>query len=95
MNTWLLSLLAITLTALTISVWPHQLMAQSKTFANVIPFATSTDRIGFFDQNSGSVYIYDNNLSECVFKGKMSDLGGTIHKLSDNTQSIAPSGNTY
>jgi len=78
MNKWFLSLIAVTLTALVFILLPNKLMAESKTFAHVIPFATNSGRVGFFDQANGMVYIYDSNLKDCVYKGQMSELGSTI-----------------
>jgi hypothetical protein len=94
MNRWLLSLMAITLTALVFTFFPNKLMAQGKAFSNVIPFSTNAGRVGFFDQSNGKVYIYDNDLSTCVFSGQMHDLGGSIQKLSSRS-SITTTGSTY
>jgi hypothetical protein len=52
----------------------------SKSFAGVIPFMTSNDRLGFFDQSSGMVYLYDDNISKCLFQGQISTLGSPIQK---------------
>ncbi|MDE1921180.1 MAG: hypothetical protein KGJ09_06410 [Candidatus Omnitrophica bacterium] len=55
-----------------------QSRAQQKSFAGVIPFSTTSDRIGFFDQTTGRVYIYDNNINNCLFIGQIRGLGQTI-----------------
>ena len=55
-----------------------QSKAQSKTFIGILPFMTSSDRLGFFDQNTGRVYMYDNNFSDCAFIGQVSVLGQPI-----------------
>lgn len=55
--------------------------ATAKSFMGVIPFATSGDRFGFFDQTSGRIYLYDSNISQCVFKGQVADLGQPIQAL--------------
>ena len=77
MHKYLLSLVVLGLTVLAVSL-PHKLMAQGKNFNNVVPFGTATGRVGFFDQNSGKIYIYDNNVHECVFTGHLTDLGSPI-----------------
>jgi len=55
-----------------------QSKAAGKSFAGVVPFTTSGDRFGFFDQASGKIYLYDSNISQCVFKGQLQDLGQPI-----------------
>lgn len=77
------------------TLWPNRLQAQGAGFNNIIPFSTNAGRVGFFDQASGKVYIYDNNLSECVFIGQLSSLGGSIQKISGNTPSINATGSLY
>ena len=62
-----------------------QSKAQGKTFSGIIPFVTGSDRVGFFDQNNGMVYIYDNNLSQCVFVGQIQTLGKTIKSDTGNS----------
>jgi len=59
--------------------------ATGKSFAGVVPFATSGDRFGFFDQNDGKIYLYDSNISQCVFRGQLEDLGKPIQAV-DVTQ---------
>ena len=59
-----------------------QSKAQNKGYAGVVPFVTSNDRVGFLDQNNGKVYIYDNNISQCVFVGQMQGLGQPIQIIS-------------
>ena len=55
--------------------------AENKGFAGVIPFSTAAGMIGFFNQNDGKVYIYDNNVSTCLFEGKIDELGKTAIKI--------------
>ena len=52
-----------------------QSKAQNKTLAGVMPFVTNNDRVGFLDQNTGRIYIYDNNISQCLFIGQIQSLG--------------------
>ncbi len=49
--------------------------AETKSFAGVVPFATPSGMVGFFNQNNGKIYIYDNNVSVCMFEGKIDELG--------------------
>jgi len=77
----------ITLLALNIGVLlmaSSKIFAQSESFHNVIPFFTSS-RMGFFNQNSGKIYIYDNNLENCLFVGHLQELGEPIVKDVENT----------
>ena len=44
-------------------------------FDGVIPFSTSGGFLGFFDQKSGTVYLYDQNYTKCVRVSKIDQLG--------------------
>ena len=67
-----------------------QSKADGKSFAGVVPFATSNGFFGFFNQNDGKFYLYDNNISECTFTGQLDELGKTITKIqAKNTAMIA------
>ena len=55
-----------------------QSKAQNKNFAGVIPFMTGGDRLGFFDQSNGKIYLYDNNFTQCLFSGQIQALGEAI-----------------
>ncbi len=61
-----------------------QSKASGKSFSGVVPFATSGDRFGFFDQSNGKIYLYDSNISQCVFIGQLEDLGKSIQSLDIN-----------
>jgi hypothetical protein len=54
-----------------------QSKAQNKNYSGIVPFATG-ERIGFFDQSNGRVYIYDNKIINCLFVGQMQGLGQPI-----------------
>ena len=58
-----------------------QSKAQTKNFAGVIPFVTSKDRVGFFDQTTGRIYMYDDNISQCVYTGQLESLGKAIEPM--------------
>jgi hypothetical protein len=64
-----------------------QSKAQGKSFAGVVPFVTSNNRVGFFDQGSGKVYMYDDNISQCLFIGQLTTLGQSIQIVNNNTPS--------
>lgn len=50
-------------------------------FPGVAPFNTPSGRFGLFEQGTGKIYLYDDNLSECVFIGQLKKLGEPIEKL--------------
>ena len=58
-----------------------QSKAQNKSFAGVIPFTTAGNRIGFLDQSNGKIYMYDDNMSQCVFVGQIQTLGQPIQVM--------------
>ena len=58
---------------------------RSRSFAGVIPFVTSNDRVGFFDQNNGRFYMYDSDVAKCVFVGQIHSLGKPIEAILTNT----------
>ncbi len=58
-----------------------QSKAQEKGFAGIAPFAIN-NRVGFLDQATGRVYIYDNNINQCLFIGQITGLGNPIEIIS-------------
>ena len=77
------TIIAVCLTILA-AAWiirPHTTLAQSKSFAGVYPFVTASGLFGLFNQSDGKIYIYNNNLSECIYKGQAGDLGEPIAKI--------------
>jgi len=54
---------------------------QTKNLAGVVPFVTSSDRLGFLNQNTGRIYMYDSSYSKCVFVGQISELGQPIEAV--------------
>ena len=80
------ALLVIVITALSFTLGATmQSKAQDKGFSGVVPFVTSNDRVGFLDQNTGRIYIYDNNIANCVFVGQIQSLGQPIQVISSNS----------
>jgi hypothetical protein len=63
-----------------------QSRAQDKNF-NVVPFVTSNDRVGFLDQSNGRIYMYDSNISQCLFVGQIQTLGQPIQTIASNPSS--------
>ena len=76
--------LVIVITVLSFSLGATmQSKAQDKAFAGIIPFVTSNDRVGFLDQTTGKIYMYDNNISACLFVGQIQTLGQPIQTLNN------------
>jgi hypothetical protein len=66
-----------------------QSAGQATAFSGVIPFVTSNNRIGFFDQKTGQIYMYDDNISTCIFIGQLSQLGQPVQvSKNENTPAI-------
>jgi hypothetical protein len=65
-----------------------QSKAQNKNYSGIVPFATGGDRIGFFDQSNGRVYIYDNNIVNCLFVAQIQSLGQPINIISASNPTI-------
>jgi hypothetical protein len=61
-----------------------QSRAQDRSFSGVYPFITSNDRVGFFDQSNGKIYVYDSNVTNCLFVGQIRNLGDSINTVSSN-----------
>jgi hypothetical protein len=59
--------------------------AQNKSFVGILPFMSDNGRVGFLDQNNGRVYLYDNNISQCLFVGQIQNLGQPIQVISANS----------
>ena len=60
----------------------NQNKTQTKNFTGVVPFVTNNDRVGFFDQKNGRIYVYDNNISQCLYVGQIQDLGQPVQAVS-------------
>ena len=74
--------LLIVITALSlVLVSTAQSKASNKNFSNIVPFMSSSDRLGFFDQSNGHVYMYDSNFSQCIYQGQVTALGKPIQAL--------------
>lgn len=56
-------------------------LAGTHSFAGVSQFTTPSGRIGFFEQGTGKIFIYDAAMSTCVFIGQLNVLGEPIEKI--------------
>ena len=59
-------------------------MAQTEaphSFPGVTAFTTSSGRFGLFESGTGKIFLYDDNLSSCVFIGQLKTLGEPIEKI--------------
>ena len=54
-------------------------------FEGIMPFVTSNDRVGFMDQANGRIYLYDGNLTNCIFVGQIDSLGKPINVINANS----------
>ena len=55
--------------------------APTYSFPGVSAFTTSSGRFGLFESGTGKIFLYDDNISECVFIGQLKTLGEPIEKL--------------
>ena len=53
----------------------------SYSFPGVNAFTTSSGRFGLFEPGTGKIFLYDDNLSDCVFIGQLKALGEPIEKI--------------
>ena len=84
--------LAMTLLTLTsFAILPQPLWADgTSSFEKVIPFATATGRLGFFDQSNGKIFVYDENWKNCVFKGQVKSLGEPLATFTESSSLSSP-----
>ena len=73
--------LIICLTVITLAIFflmnLNQSQAQSS-FAGVYPYSPGNGTVGFFDQNSGKIYVYTSDLSQLVREVRLEELGKTV-----------------
>ena len=62
-------------------------LAQSETtsFPGLVPFGLAAGRFGFFDRTTGKIFIYNDNATDCIFIGKLKELGKPIEKEHSDT----------
>lgn len=74
-KTLLNSLITIVL-AMTVSmIFQSTSKAQGSAFDKVVPFVNNVGYVGFFDQGTGIVYMYDGNIEKCLLKAQLGKLG--------------------
>ena len=52
-----------------------------RSFPGVNVFTTASGRLGFFEQGTGRIFIYNDNLSDCVYIGQLKALGEPIELI--------------
>ncbi len=67
---------------------------QTRSFPGVTTFTTATGRLGFFEQGTGKIFVYDSNFENCVFKGQLTELGEPI-TLTDDAPKTKPKSKSY
>jgi hypothetical protein len=55
--------------------------AESHAMPGVAPFMTPSGRLGLLEQGSGKIFVYDDNMGECVFIGQIKALGDPIEAV--------------
>ena len=70
--------------------------APAAAFNQVTPFVTSGGFLGFFDQPSGKIYLYDRELKNCVSVFQLQNLGDPIDVVrTASSKETAGDGVTY
>ena len=85
---YIYSIATFLLTALTASIlFQKYVQAEGETYSypSVVPFGVGAGRVGFFDRTTGKLYIYNENLDNCVFIGQMAQLGQPFKKEKSDT----------
>jgi hypothetical protein len=54
---------------------------QVQMFASVEPVSYISGMTGFFDRNTGMMYVYDVNMEKCVFIRQLGKLGDPMRKI--------------
>lgn len=60
---------------------PNTTVAQEKNYSGVFPFVTAAGILGLFDQKDGKLYMYNNNLTQVVYMGQVTELGKPLVRL--------------
>ncbi|MBP6343047.1 MAG: hypothetical protein KA403_03855 [Candidatus Omnitrophica bacterium] len=50
-------------------------------FPGVVPFTMSSGRFGFFEQGTGRIFLYDDNLNDCIYIGQLKKLGEPVIQI--------------
>jgi hypothetical protein len=54
---------------------------QAQMFASVEPVSYISGMTGFFDRNTGMMYVYDINMEKCVFIRQLGKLGDPMRRI--------------
>ena len=81
MNIRMIVIIAITVLVAALALRPSQTYAQKKDFAGVVPFAIPSGSVGFFNQTNGKVYVYDSDLTRCIYEGQLEELGQSFKTI--------------
>ena len=54
---------------------------QVQMFASVEPVSYISGMTGFFDRNTGMMYVYDINMEKCVFIRQLGKLGEPMRRI--------------
>lgn len=90
--TYILAGLTVILAVLVLRAPTTQAETNGASFAGVIPFINSTGYLGLFNQNTGKIYMYNSDLTKCVYEGKIEQLGKPFIKTE---QPAAAAANGY
>ena len=74
-------LLSLLLLAFSATIVQQKSFAQNQSFRNVQLFITSAGRMVFFNQNNGTIYIYDDDGQKCTFSAQLEELGKPIKPI--------------
>lgn len=56
----------------------RQSSASAARFSGVMPFTTALGLVGFFDQNDGKIYFYNEDLQKCISVSQVGTLGEPV-----------------
>jgi hypothetical protein len=54
---------------------------QAQMFSSVEPVSYISGMTGFFDRNTGMMYVYDVNMEKCVFIRQLGKLGEPMRRI--------------
>ena len=60
-------------------------IAQEANYYRTFPYGLGGGQVGFFDQQSGRVYVYDNDLKRCIYITRITELGQPMERLKSDT----------
>ena len=60
---------------------PETSFSQIRTFSHIAPFTTRSGLLGFFNKNSGKIYLYDEDFQKCVFIYQLKEFGEDLVRV--------------